>query len=117
VIRAAAARDIEAVLALWGGNRSAHAVTADTVERVAPLVESGALLVAEVDGAVVGAVIAAFDGWRGFRPPGELPGGLSPIVVANPPDGTAWRVLRRYDGNSPRTIRTDGPLASLPCRS
>jgi ribosomal protein S18 acetylase RimI-like enzyme len=65
VIRPAAAGDIEAVLELWGGARSAHAVTADTPERVSALLASGSLLVAELDGAVVGAVIAAFDGWRG----------------------------------------------------
>ena len=53
------------MLALWGGARSAHAVTEDTPERVAALLEHDALLVAEVDGEIVGAVIAAFDGWRG----------------------------------------------------
>ncbi len=57
--------DLEAVLALWGDARSEHAVTEDTPERVLGVIESGALLVAEVDGEVVGAVIAAFDGWRG----------------------------------------------------
>jgi ribosomal protein S18 acetylase RimI-like enzyme len=64
-IRPAAAGDVDAVLALWDGARSAHAVTADTPERVAGLVAAEALLVAEADGAIVGAVIAAFDGWRG----------------------------------------------------
>jgi ribosomal protein S18 acetylase RimI-like enzyme len=65
VIRPAVAGDVDAVLALWGGARSSHAVTADTPERVAALVDSGSLIVCELDGAVVGAVIAAFDGWRG----------------------------------------------------
>jgi ribosomal protein S18 acetylase RimI-like enzyme len=64
-IRPARAGDVDAVLALWGGARSSHAVTVDTSDRVSVLVESGSLLVAEVDGAIVGAVIAAFDGWRG----------------------------------------------------
>jgi ribosomal protein S18 acetylase RimI-like enzyme len=54
VIRAARPEDVGAVLGLWGAARSAHAVIAD-----------GALLVAVEDGEVVGAVIAAFDGWRG----------------------------------------------------
>jgi ribosomal protein S18 acetylase RimI-like enzyme len=57
--------DLDAVLALWGVSRSAHAVTEDTPERVLAAVSAGALLVAEVDGEVVGALIAAFDGWRG----------------------------------------------------
>lgn len=64
-VRPARQEDLDAVLALWGGARSAHAVTEDTPERVAALLEHDALLVAEVDGDVVGAVIAAFDGWRG----------------------------------------------------
>ena len=64
-VRSARQDDLDAVLALWGGARSAHAVTEDTPERVAALLEHDALLVAEVDGVVVGAVIAAFDGWRG----------------------------------------------------
>jgi ribosomal protein S18 acetylase RimI-like enzyme len=64
-VRPAGPEDVAAVLALWDGARSAHAVTADTPERVAGLVAAGALLVAEADGAIVGAVIAACDGWRG----------------------------------------------------
>jgi ribosomal protein S18 acetylase RimI-like enzyme len=64
-IRPAEADDLDAVLELWGGARSSHAVTQDAPERVAAAIAAGALLVAEVDGDVVGALIAAFDGWRG----------------------------------------------------
>jgi ribosomal protein S18 acetylase RimI-like enzyme len=64
-IRLARAEDLDAVLELWGGARSAHAVTEDTPQRVMRVIEAGAVLVAETDGAIVGAVIAAFDGWRG----------------------------------------------------
>jgi ribosomal protein S18 acetylase RimI-like enzyme len=64
-VRGARHEDLDAVLALWGGARSAHAVTEDTPERVAALLDHKALLVAELDGEIVGAVIAAFDGWRG----------------------------------------------------
>jgi ribosomal protein S18 acetylase RimI-like enzyme len=64
-IRPARADDVGAVRALWGGSRSSHAVTEDTPERIAAAITAGALLVAEVDGDVVGAVVAAFDGWRG----------------------------------------------------
>jgi ribosomal protein S18 acetylase RimI-like enzyme len=64
-IRAARPDDVPAVRALWGGARSAHAVTEDTAERVGVAVAAGALLVAEVDGAVVAALVAGFDGWRG----------------------------------------------------
>jgi ribosomal protein S18 acetylase RimI-like enzyme len=64
-IRPARPDELPAVLALWDDARSSHAVTEDTPERVVRVIEAGALLVAEADGAIVGAVIAAFDGWRG----------------------------------------------------
>jgi ribosomal protein S18 acetylase RimI-like enzyme len=51
------------VLALWASARSASAVSVDTEPGVEHVLES--LLVAEVDGEVVGSLIAAFDGWRG----------------------------------------------------
>lgn len=55
------------MLNLWSGARSSHASTPDRKEHVESLLTEGpaALLVAEVDGQVVGAVIAAWDGWRG----------------------------------------------------
>lgn len=55
------------VLGLWEEARSGHASTADAPAAVARLVEDSpaSLLVAEQDGRVVGAVIAAWDGWRG----------------------------------------------------
>jgi ribosomal protein S18 acetylase RimI-like enzyme len=64
-IRPARTADLDAVLALWGGSRSSHAVTEDSPGRVARVIDAGAVLVAEIDGQLVGAVIAAFDGWRG----------------------------------------------------
>jgi ribosomal protein S18 acetylase RimI-like enzyme len=66
-IRIATAADVEAVLDLWGVARTEHAVTEDRPEGVRLLIETDpeALLVAVVDGAVVGALIAAWDGWRG----------------------------------------------------
>ncbi|HEX9970104.1 MAG TPA: GNAT family N-acetyltransferase [Acidimicrobiales bacterium] len=66
MIRAATAGDAEAVLALWRAAGSAPTVT-DDADSVRALVahDPEALLVAEVDGAVVGSLIAAWDGWRG----------------------------------------------------
>jgi ribosomal protein S18 acetylase RimI-like enzyme len=64
-IRPARPDDLDGVRALWGASRSTHAMTEDTPERVARAVSAGALLVAEVDGELVGALIAGFDGWRG----------------------------------------------------
>jgi len=54
-------------MALWAGARSGHASSADLVEDVESLVADSpaALLVAERDGEIVGALIAAWDGWRG----------------------------------------------------
>ncbi len=56
-----------AVLDLWAQARSEHASTSDRPEDVERLVADSpaALLVAERDGEVVGALIAAWDGWRG----------------------------------------------------
>jgi ribosomal protein S18 acetylase RimI-like enzyme len=68
-VRAAGAADVPAVLALWDGARSAHASTPDTPEALERLLATGpgALLVAEdgPGGAIVGALVAAWDGWRG----------------------------------------------------
>jgi ribosomal protein S18 acetylase RimI-like enzyme len=67
IVRAGAAQDVPAVLALWAAARSANASTPDTPESLERLLatDAGALLVAERDGAIVGALIAAWDGWRG----------------------------------------------------
>jgi len=58
---------VPAVLELWAGARSGHASTTDRAWEVERLVEGApaALLVAELDAEVVGALIAAWDGWRG----------------------------------------------------
>ncbi|WP_028064238.1 GNAT family N-acetyltransferase [Solirubrobacter soli] len=56
--------DFPAVLALWDEARSGHAETPDSIEALERL-DDGALIVHTHDGKVVGAVIAAFDGWRG----------------------------------------------------
>lgn len=66
-IRTAERADVAAVLALWANGRSGRASLPDTPEAVERLLADrpGALLVAEADGAVVGALIAASDGWRG----------------------------------------------------
>ena len=55
------------MLALWADSRSAAASTPDTqggIERLRAR-DDRALLVAELDGRIVGALIAASDGWRG----------------------------------------------------
>lgn len=55
------------VLALWEQERSGHASTPDRAEEVERLIADSpaALLVAERNGEIVGALIAAWDGWRG----------------------------------------------------
>lgn len=59
--------DAQAVLDLWVQERSEHASTADRLEDVERLIEDSpaALMVAERGGEIVGALIAAWDGWRG----------------------------------------------------
>jgi ribosomal protein S18 acetylase RimI-like enzyme len=65
-IRSARPEEAAAVLALW---RDAEAVpgATDTEAALRGLMEDApdALLVAETEGALVGALIAAWDGWRG----------------------------------------------------
>jgi ribosomal protein S18 acetylase RimI-like enzyme len=60
--------EVPTVLELWAQARSEHASTPDRLDDVVQLVGAespAALLVAEQDGEVVGALIAAWDGWRG----------------------------------------------------
>jgi ribosomal protein S18 acetylase RimI-like enzyme len=66
-VRAGQAAEAPAILDLWQGARSAHATTPDRIEDVHRLLTEtpGSLLVADADGALVGALIAAWDGWRG----------------------------------------------------
>jgi len=65
-IRTASRADIPSVLDLWASSGGPPSVS-DTPEAVCLLLESdpGSLLVAESDGAVIGSLIAGWDGWRG----------------------------------------------------
>jgi ribosomal protein S18 acetylase RimI-like enzyme len=67
IVRSAGDGDVPSVLELWSLARSAHAVTPDRAEDVARLVREmpGSLLVAEDGERLIGALIAAWDGWRG----------------------------------------------------
>jgi ribosomal protein S18 acetylase RimI-like enzyme len=58
--------DLTPVLALWGASEAepTHTDDIDSLQRLIRR-DPGALLVAEVDGELVGTVIAAWDGWRG----------------------------------------------------
>lgn len=66
-MRAAWVADGAAILDLWQRARSTHATTADRIEDVHRLLAEtpGSLLVADDGGALVGTLIAAWDGWRG----------------------------------------------------
>jgi len=59
--------DVPAVVDLWAQARSTHASTPDHLDDVERLVDRSpaALFVAEREGQIVGALIAAWDGWRG----------------------------------------------------
>src|SRR5687767_15638037 len=89
-IRAATPADIDSVLTVWAEARSAAAQTSDRPEMVQRLLERdpGALLVAELDGQVVGVLIAGWDGWRGnvyrlaVRPDHRLQGIARELVEA-----------------------------------
>lgn len=66
-IRRCRHEDARAVLELWTEARSGHASTADRLDDVERLIgeSPAALLVAEREGEIVGALIAGWDGWRG----------------------------------------------------
>ncbi|MGH2853384.1 MAG: GNAT family N-acetyltransferase [Solirubrobacteraceae bacterium] len=66
-IRAASSTDVSAVFELWALARSAYATTIDHPGDVRRLVaeQPGSLLIADAESAIVGALIAAWDGWRG----------------------------------------------------
>ena len=63
-IRLATAGDIDAVLALWAAADAVPSITDDAAS-VRNAIDLDVLLVADVDGVVVGSLIAGFDGWRG----------------------------------------------------
>ena len=67
IIRRCRKQDAGAVFALWTLERSEHASTADRLDDVERLIADSpaALLIAERGGEIVGALIAAWDGWRG----------------------------------------------------
>lgn len=64
-IRAAAPADLDAVLAFWKTAAEGTSISDDRdgVERLVAT-DPEALLLAELDGELVGTVIAGFDGWR-----------------------------------------------------
>ena len=65
-LRTARPADLPAVLDLWRDASTVPSVT-DDLESLAGLLaaDADALLLAEADGAVVGSLIASWDGWRG----------------------------------------------------
>jgi ribosomal protein S18 acetylase RimI-like enzyme len=65
-IRDARLEDVQAVLELWRAAEATPGVTDTAVDLQRAIAESPAhVLVAEVDGRLVGSIIGTFDGWRG----------------------------------------------------
>jgi ribosomal protein S18 acetylase RimI-like enzyme len=66
-VRAAQPAEAPAILDLWHAARSTHATTPDRIEYVHRLLTEtpGSLLVADAGSALLGTLIAAWDGWRG----------------------------------------------------
>jgi ribosomal protein S18 acetylase RimI-like enzyme len=66
-VRSARANDAGEVLRLWAAARTSYATTSDDRGAIERLLgrDRDSLLVAERDGRLVGALVAAWDGWRG----------------------------------------------------
>lgn len=66
-MRACRSEDVSAVLELWEQTRSEHASSLDRPEDLQRLLanDAGSLLIAEANGMIVAALVAASDGWRG----------------------------------------------------
>lgn len=66
-VRACRPDEASAVRELWEQTRSGHASMPDSLDDVRRLLshDAGSLLVADAEGAILGALIAASDGWRG----------------------------------------------------
>jgi ribosomal protein S18 acetylase RimI-like enzyme len=117
VIREAGPGDIPGVLALWDVARSDHARTADTADVLERLLvdRPGALLVAVEDGAVAGALIATWDGWRGnmYRlavRPSRRRRGIGLALVRAGEERLRSRGITRVTA---LVAREDGPAAGL----
>ena len=63
-VRSACQADIPAVLAVWRDS-STKASSTDDASSLARVITVGFLVVAEIDGRIIGTLIAAWDGWRG----------------------------------------------------
>jgi ribosomal protein S18 acetylase RimI-like enzyme len=65
-LRSATADDVDAVLELWVA-AGAHPTSTDDAPALTTLsaADGDALVIAEIDGQMVGTLIATFDGWRG----------------------------------------------------
>lgn len=63
-IRLAEPQEAGDLLDLWSDADAVPSVT-DDFDSVLHMIEAGAVLVATEDGAVIGSIIATFDGWRG----------------------------------------------------
>ena len=102
-VRPAERPDVPAVLALWARARSAAAVTPDTTEAVERLLATlpGSLLVAEhgPEPTIVGALVAAWDGWRGnmYRLAVDPAHRRRGIATALGQAQIAWAAARGYE--------------------
>ncbi|HEY7946267.1 MAG TPA: GNAT family N-acetyltransferase [Acidimicrobiales bacterium] len=98
VLRTGTTADVSGVLALWV-EAGAHPTSTDNAAAVTALVERDpdALLIAEIDGRVVGTLIAAWDGWRG---------NMYRLAVA--PDVRRHGIAATLVGEAERRLRTLG---------
>jgi ribosomal protein S18 acetylase RimI-like enzyme len=118
-IRPARPADVDAVLALWARARTAAASTPDTPEALANLLDHtpDALLVAQLeeDGPIAGALIAAWDGWRGnmYRLAVDAPHRRRRLAMALVAEGERWLKAKGATRITALVGRGDDPAAGL----
>jgi hypothetical protein len=107
VIRYAGRTHVADILALWAAADAVPTIT-DTADSLGILIEHDpkAMIVAELEGRVVGAVIASWDGWRGS---------VYRLAVAPAYRRKGWgqRLSTRPRRDSPRWVQGDGRPSSL----
>jgi ribosomal protein S18 acetylase RimI-like enzyme len=102
ILRSASPADVDEVLDVWRRAEAAPSATDDAASLLRLLVDApDALVLAEIDGAIIGTLIATFDGWRAnlYRlavVPEHRRRGVARALVRESEDRVRTRGARRF---------------------